>query len=258
VNVLLGNAARLSIGDSEQAILKVAAQHRGKDVATLALEQRASLEALLSRLQVARGHDRDDLLVAVAARSLAIQLAYWDDDMRGRYGARRDAGMANVARFLVSQSGVKRACLWAHDGHITKEGDSATLGQHLASDPALRYYGIGFYLYQGSTRAWDGGGKIGVISHAISAAPPFTIEGAVMQLTGMPETAWLPLRNFPAPLQRWLDKPRFVREVGHTYFDEDTAMMLRRIARSFDAVVVLKTVHDSSPTPTGIRTAKHD
>jgi erythromycin esterase-like protein len=212
VQVLLDEAAALSIGADDQATLKVATVKRAKEVADLPAAQRASLDALLSRLSTPRGRSRQDLLVAVAARSLAMQLGYWDGDMQGQYGSRRDAGMASLTSFLVSQLAVKRAALWAHDGHISKEGNRRPLGQNLASNPSLRYYGIGFYLYEGSVRAWDGAAKIGVISHPIPAAPPYTMEGAVMRATGSPDIAWLSLRTLPTAFRSWLATPRFVRE----------------------------------------------
>jgi erythromycin esterase len=255
VNMLLANAATLTISTDDQDLLKVAAIKRGKEVSTLTSTQRSSLAGLISRLEAPRSQSRQDVLIAVAARSLALQLGYWDGDMQGQYRSRRDFGMASMTRFLFAQLGVKRACLWAHDGHVAKHGPTQMLGQHLAQGANLRYYAIGFYLYEGSTRAWDGAQKIGVISHPISRAPVYAVEGAVMRMTGMPDVAWLPLRGLPKPFQTWLDRPRFVREVGAQYVDADEAMVLRYVRRAFDALVVIKNGHDSSPTPTGIRTA---
>lgn len=245
------------LNDDEAAALKVAATRRGKMVAELPTPQKTALAALLSRLGTPQGSSRDDLLLAVAARSLALQLHYWDGDMLGQYRRRRDAGMAELAAFITSQMGARRACLWAHDGHITKDGDLPMLGQNLARNRALRYYSVGFYLYEGSARAWDAVAKIGVIPHPISAAAPYMVEGAVMRATGMPAVAWLPLAKLPPGLNAWLETPRLVREVGAAYID-DQALTLRRIRDAFDAIVVIRTGHDSTPTPTGVRTAKHD
>ncbi|HEU5294914.1 MAG TPA: erythromycin esterase family protein [Burkholderiaceae bacterium] len=243
--------------DDEAAALAAAATRRGKAVHDLPAPQRAALAALLSRLGTPHGSSRDDLLLAVAARSLALQLHYLDGDTLGQYRRRRDAGMAELATFITTQMRVRRACLWAHDGHITKDGDSPMLGRNLAQNPVLRYYGIGFYLYEGSARAWDGGAKIGVIPNTISAAAPYMVEGAIMRATGMPAVAWLPLDKLPRALSDWLDTPRLVREVGATYVD-DQVETLRRIREAFDAIVVIRTGHDSTPTATGVRTAKHD
>jgi len=116
-----------------------------------------------------------------------------------------------------------------------------------------RYYNIGFYLYAGSARAWDATAKIGVVSHPIPEAPPYTLEGAIMQLAGFPQVAWLPLRRLPTRFRSWLDIPRLVREVGAVYIDADETLKLRNIPATFDAVVVIKSGHDSTPTPTGVR-----
>jgi erythromycin esterase len=255
VKTITDHVAYLS--DDETAALKVAATQRGKAVKDLPAAQRAALAALLSRRAAPEGPSRDDLLVAVAARSLALQLQYWDGDLLGQYRRRRDAGMAELAAFLTAQMKVRRACIWAHDGHITKDGDLPMLGRNLARNPALSYYSIGFYLYEGSARAWDASAKIGVIPHPISAAAPYMVEGAVMRATGMPAVAWLPLAKLPRVLGDWLDTPRLVREVGAVYID-DQVPTLRRIREAFDAIVVVRTGHDSTPTATGVRTATHD
>jgi erythromycin esterase-like protein len=258
VGVLTASAAALSIGADEQAALGVVATSRGKEVPNLPAAQRASLSSLLSRLATPRSRARQDLLVAVAARSLALQLEYWNGDMRGQYRRRRDAGMATLASFITSQLGVQRSCLWAHDGHLTKERGLRMVGQNLAANPAVRYYGVGFYLYEGSARAWDAAAKIGVIPHPIPAAPAYTLEGAVMRAAGMPDIAWIPLAGLPAPLLDWLATPRLVRELGAAYTVADDTLTLRRVREAFDAVVVIKHGHDSSPTPTGVRKVTHD
>jgi erythromycin esterase-like protein len=130
------------------------------------------------------------------------------------------------------------------------------MGQALSDTFLDKYYPIGFYLFEGSSRAWDSAGKIGVISHVMTPAPPFTVEGALMAATGAPDVVWLALSQLPPKLQVWLDIPRFVRELGAVYNGEERAMMLLNVRAAFDALVVIKTVHDSSPTPTGIRRAK--
>lgn len=255
VKTITEHVAHLS--EDEAAALRVAATERGKAVKDLPPPQRAALAALLSRRGTPEGTSRDHLLVAVAARSLALQLQYWDGDLLGQYRRRRDAGMAELAAFLTAQLKVRRACIWAHDGHVTKDGDLPMLGRNLARNPALSYYGIGFYLYEGSARAWDAFAKIGVIPHPISAAAPYMVEGAVMRATGMPAVAWLPLDKLPRVLGDWLATPRLVREVGAVYID-DQVPTLRRMREAFDAIVVVRTGHDSTPTATGVRTATHD
>ena len=42
---------------------------------------------------------------------------------------------------------------------------------------------------------------------------------------------------------------------GAIYIDEEDMLSLRNVPAEFDALVVIKTGHDSSPTPTGVRKA---
>lgn len=256
VDVLVNNAAVLSITDEEQATLKLIAPQKGKPVRDLSVTQRRSLNALLARLETPRGASQQDLIVAVAARSLTMQMGYWDGDMISMFSQRRDAGMASLAGFIVAQLGAKRACLWAHAGHVSKESTTPRMGHHLASIPTLRYYGIGFYMHHGSARAWDANLKIGVISHPFPPAPAYTVESVVMASAGTPEIAWVPFHRLPTSLRKWMETPRFVREVGAIYTDNDDTMTLRSVPSAFDAVVVIQVGHDSSPTPTGDRKAK--
>jgi erythromycin esterase len=254
VDVLVGNAQELSISEDDQATLKLLVK-RGKGVRELSAAQRSSIDALLARLGTPRGPAGHDLRIAVAARSLATQLEYWTGEMETWLRKRRDAGMANLATFLVAQTGAPRACLWAHDAHVSKQPGELMLGANLAR--AVRYYAVGFYFEQGSTRAIDTPGKIGVISHPLPIAPKYTVESAVVEYTGGAPIAWLPLRHVPPAWQGWLAVPRFVRELGAVYLNEDDMLTLRDTRAAFDAVVVIRTVHESSPTPTGVRIFTH-
>jgi erythromycin esterase-like protein len=120
--------------------------------------------------------------------------------------------MMSLASFLVTQTGALRACLWAHAGHVSKQPGTRGLGYQLATS-GLRYYATGFFLYQGSARAWDPSANIGVIGHPIPVAPDYAVENVVMKAAGMPDVAWAPLRRLPPSLKRWLQVPRFVREL---------------------------------------------
>lgn len=257
--LLLSHAAALGLSEEDEALLRSIAPDRGKGVRQLAPERRAKLDILLSRLASTTGTAEVDTQLAVAARSLAIQLRYWaDDDSQGQYASLRDSGMAQLARFIIERTGVSQACLWAHNDHIVKAiGDGvARVGHKIAMAFPGRYYAVGFFLFEGSTRAWDPAGRIGVISHKLKPAPAYTVEGAVMAATGAPEVAWLALRSSSATLQRWLATPRYVRELGAVYQGEDSSMVLLDVPAAFDALVVTRTVHDTSPTPSGVRRAK--
>jgi erythromycin esterase len=255
VSLLLAEAKSLKLTAEDKAMLDAVAEKRAAPVIDFSPARRAALDALLARLAKSRGKKQLDLRIETAARSLMVQVGYLDGDRRGLLGARRDAGMAALASFLVERTNAPRAVLWAHAGHVTRETDGGVpaMGEHLSAVTTNRYYPIGFYLFEGSVRAWDAAGAIGVISHPIPRAPDYTVEATVMAATGAPDIAWLPVRSFSASLRNWTDMPRYLREVGAVFYGEDDMLTLRNVRRAFDALVVIKSGNDSTPTPTGER-----
>ena len=255
VALLLENAKRLKLRADDQAMLKEVAEKRAAPVKKFSPARRAALDALLARLTKPRSASDADLRIAVAARSLIVQLGYLAGDTQGLYGPRRDAGMAALASFLTARMGASRSCVWAHAAHIAREQDSdfAPMGHHLGADAANRYYPVGFYVFEGSVRAWDAAGEVGVISHSIPRARDYNAEGAVMAMTNAPDVAWLPMHKLPEKLQSWFATPRYVREVGAGFVSEKDSLTLRAMSSEFDALVVIKQGHDTTPTPTGER-----
>lgn len=255
VALLLANAKPLKLGPDDQSMLKEVAEKRAAPVKKLSAARRAALDTLLARLSKPRSDREADVRIAVAARSLVVQLGYLTGDTAGLYGPRRDAGMAALATYLAARMGTARSCIWAHAGHVARERDDnePNMGRFLAAEPANRYYPIGFYIYEGSVRAWDAAGEIGVISHPISKATDYSVEGAVMAATKSPDVAWLPMTGLPEALRTWFATPRYVREVGASFVDEADSLTLRAASSEFDALVVIKSGHDSTPTPTGER-----
>ncbi len=256
VALLLANTKALKLTASDQAMLKEVAEKRAAPVKKFPAARRAALDALLARLTKPRSASEADLRIAVAARSLIVQLGYLVGDTAGLYARRRDVGMAGLASYLTARLGPSsRACVWAHAAHIAREQDSpaANMGHYLGVDTANRYYPVGFYLFEGSVRAWDAAGEVGVISHLIPRAASYNAEGAVMAVTNAPDVAWLPMHGLPDKLQTWFATPRYVREVGAGFLGETNSLTLRAMSSEFDALVVVKLGHDSTPTPTGER-----
>jgi hypothetical protein len=223
---------------------------------TFELARRAQLQLVLLENDAIAASSLDTYL-ALAARSLVIQVGYMDGDTASMYDARRDEGMAQLARFIVDRLGVRRACLWAHGDHVARISEgSESVGLRLAAAFANNYYPIGFYLYEGTSRAWDAAGKIGVISHAFDPAPAYTVESVLLSAATASDVVWIPLRRLSQNLRAWLDVPRYVRALGAVYGGPERTMLLLNIVSAFDAVVVIEVVHDSSPTPTGVREVK--
>lgn len=249
-DILLQDAPKLGIGPEDQATLRSAIEKRGRPFKEMTAEQRERIDALLARLAIPVSSERSNVLVAVAARSLSIQLHYWDGDVAGHYNAMRDAGMARMVVFLAGQTSSPRIGLWAHDSHISKAPRDMKVGYLVATELAkmsASYYAVALYVLEGSVRAWDAQGKVGIISHPIPPAAEYTVERVLMTAAGMPEIAWMPLRQAPKELARWLELPRYVREVA-AVFVESEVITLRSMRESFDAIGVIRSGHDTTPT----------
>ena len=250
VDALLSRAASLQLTPEHQALLKRLSR-RGAGIRELSTTERATVDALLARLSTPTGHTPDDDRVALAARSLALQLEYWNGDLFAWYTQHHEAGMAELARLLLAQANGPRAVLWAHDVHVAK-GDDLRLGGHLAHVDG-GYYAVGSYAYQGEARAWDPDEKIGVVPHRFGPAADTDLEGAITRATNARDVAWLPLHSAPAPLRQWLTVPRWTNSFGQAFLD---IRELRDIVTSFDALIIVHTSHPTTPTPTGVRVAK--
>jgi erythromycin esterase len=92
VSVLLANARQLTLSSADQELLEAIAPARAKAVKEFPAARRAALDAMLLRLSVPMGSSRLDTLLAVAARSLSVQVGYMDGDSDALYDDRRDNG----------------------------------------------------------------------------------------------------------------------------------------------------------------------
>jgi erythromycin esterase len=257
-------AGREELGLTKQQVDLVArlGPDNAKSFADMIAPDKATIQEVLARLERVERFDPRAASgrAAIAARSLRHQLGYLNEPSFTAQGGLRDAAMADLATFVVERGGPGRASLWAHAGHIAREtyaGGLKSMGCYLATHFAADYYPIGFFTYEGSARAWDARRKIGVIPHQLAPTPPYYIESAIMQATRYPDAAWVAIKTMPTALQSWLARPRFDREFGNTYYDEEEAKTLRLFPSAFDALVVVKRGSSSTPTPTGERRAAH-
>lgn len=255
VQFLLAHRSDLQISDREANLLTKVAPAHGGAFKTLSVDDRDLLSALLQRLAAVDDGPMDLTSPAgrasIAARSIAYQLGYL-----GEFGSvrQRDQAMAEIAAHIIKMNGSRQAALWAHDEHVARQATGAdkSLGQFFADKFGDRYYPIAFLSYSGAGRAWDAGGKIGVIPHELAAAPPYYVESVIMKATGFPDTAWVRLDTVSGPLKQWLSTPKYVREFGSVYIAQNTAR-LRPFPGAMSAVVVLQHAAPSTPTPTGMR-----
>jgi erythromycin esterase len=262
VQLLVAAREELGLTNQQVELLTRLAASNGKSFIGTSAADKAILQELVGRLERVDRFDprATDGRAAIAARSLRHQLGYLDEPSFNAQSGMRDAAMADLATFVIEHGRPGQASLWAHTLHIARDtysGGLKTMGSHLAAHFAADYYPMGLFTYEGSARAWDGPGKVGVIPYRLGPTPPHYIESAIMAATRYPDIAWVDMTTMPTALQDWLDRPRFSREFGNTWFGEADATTLRLFRSAFDGLVVLKRGSASTPTPTGVRRAAH-
>jgi erythromycin esterase len=260
--LLLDAREELSLTNQQAELVTRLAPNNGKSFMEMSAADKTMLQELLGRLERVDRFDprATSGRAAIAARSLRHQLGYLNEPSFIAQGGMRDEAMADLATFVIERGGPGQASLWAHALHIGRDtyaGGLKTMGSYLSAHFAADYYPLGLFTYEGSARAWDGPGKIGVIPYKLSPTPPYYIEAAIMEATRHPDIAWVDMKIIPTDLQNWLDKPRFSREFGNTWYGEESARTLRHFRSAFDALVVLKRGSSSTPTPTGERRGAH-
>ncbi|HET9624639.1 MAG TPA: erythromycin esterase family protein [Kofleriaceae bacterium] len=252
VALLLAHRVPLAISEREADLLSRIAPDHGKPFTAMSDDDRTTLLAALDRwARTTADITQVAGRAAVAAKSIRLQLGYL---VEPGIDALRDPAMAELAQQIIALTGAKQVAVWAHLGHLSRIGryGARSLGEHLAERFAADYYPIAFLSFRGAARAWDAGGQIGVIPHALAPAPAFSLEAVLRQATGAPEVAWVRLDQANPVLQRWLDSPRYVREFGSAYQPGD-AEKLHAFPAEFPAVVVLDHTSPTTPTPTGVR-----
>jgi erythromycin esterase-like protein len=256
--LLVERRDQLDLSQREADLLGQLAADHGKRFTAMGASDRRALAELLGRLgDGVRSVDPRTTQgrAAIAARSLRHQLGYLSEPNWVKQGRMRDEAMADLAAFVIERGGRGSGCLLAHNGHVARErsGGTETMGQFLAERLGDNYYPIGFFSYEGSARAWDAAGEIGVIAHQLAPTPAYNMESAIMAATGFADVAWVDIATLPAALRQWLELPRFSREFGSGYFGAQDAQALRHFPRAFEALVVVRHASASTPTPTGER-----
>lgn len=250
---LVAHRAELGLGADEEAVLSRIAADR-KQLAALAAPEATTFDAMIARLDAVRGPA--DLAAVTTRAVIAARALRHDRGYVGQaaYGVLRDLAMADLTALTMELGGPGQAAVWGHNGHIAGEPSGATesLGQHLRRR-FPDYFPIAFLSYEGSARAWDEAGQVGVIARDFGPVPPYTVEAAFLRAAGMPEVAWVVHDRLPAELQRWLTTPRYVREFGSVF--RERPQTLRRFPTAFSAAVVLRRSTASTPTATGVRKA---
>lgn len=256
VQYLLARSGTFGIEQRGAELLSRIAPQRGAAYRMFSLQEQEELQMLLERIErMPTPHDltSERARAHIAVLSIRHQLGYL---VAERPIGPRDRAMAELALASLELGGPHQAAVLAHNGHIarTDEGATPSLGMHLAAQLHDDYYPIAFLSYQGTARAWDYAGKIGVVVHTLAPPPSFNVESVLNQQLAQLDIAYVSFENLAGPVARWLELPRYVRQFGAVYSPYDT-QMLRSFPSDFAAVALLRIAHASSSTPSGERRA---
>ena len=128
-------------------------------------------------------------------------------------GGHRDRCMAENVNWILAQAPPgSKIVLWAHNGHVSKEANSRTMGSHLAKWHGKDYVVLGFALYKGRYTAVGSNGGLG--TYGTSPAQPGSIE-YYTHATGLPRLI-IDLRRASKddPDSAWLTRELDHRTIG--------------------------------------------
>ena len=186
------------------------------------------------------------------ARQHARILAQFEESVRNTSENVRDRAMAENAAWVLGTSGPgARMVLWAHNGHVSRDAESAlgaSMGSHLARRFGKDYVSFGFAFDAGSFQAIGNGT---LRNFTVAPAPPGSID-AMLASTGIPLFA-LDLRGLPpeSAAGRWLATRRMARSVGALY-DESAAdkfFVRQALPRNYDVLLFVAKTTAARPNP---------
>ena len=158
----------------------------------------------------------------------------------------RDECMADNVKWIAGNSPKSKIILWAHNGHVTYDGDSyVPMGAYLK-----RYFGpqlvsFGFVFDHGSFRALGEGNR--PTSFEIGPAPDGSLDHALASI-GSPLFA-LDLRGLAPDTSagKWASEPHPSRSIGAVFRgpDDPSTIVEVPITKRFDAILF---VNETSPS----------
>lgn len=247
-DVLLATA---TLSTAERALVERLRPDRGRAAVGFTVDDAATLDVLLARLQVIAPGDGVDAAasrVALAAMELAGRVGTLRSDT-AEGARRRDQGMAGVVAAVATLEPRARIVALAHNAHLAREPYSTveSMGQDLARVLGDAYYPIGLFVDGGDAWAWN---PAGTRREAVplAATPRYALESTVLRATaGRP--LYLHLRDAPAAVRAWAARPRYVREFGSQASGDVGDFVLRVLPTAFDAVIVIPVGHATTPLP---------
>lgn len=160
----------------------------------------------------------------------------------------RDESMAENVEWIAKRSPAAKVILWAHNGHVTYDGDSyKSMGAYLKSALGIRVVTFGFVFNRGSFRVSDGGK--GTREVTIGPAPEGSLDHALAS-TGISLFA-LDLRRLAknSPARQWASESHPSRSIGAIYRgpDDPSTTVEVPVIKRFDAILFVNETSASRP-----------
>jgi erythromycin esterase-like protein len=158
----------------------------------------------------------------------------------------RDSSMAANVKWILDQNPTAKIVLWAHNGHVTRQGSYGTMGSALSKiyGPAMVVFGFAFN--QGSFQAVSQEKHL-LKDFTVPPAPAGSFD-AVLAAAGPPLFA-LDLRGAPAPAASWLASPHASRSIGAIYYENQPFALMGqlRAGDSYDAILFVERTSAARP-----------
>lgn len=257
-------ATNTGLAPLDSEMLSRLRERRGAEWRGFTPDQRRSAREMLEKLAEKRdsgGLASEVNRHALSARSLLLRLDLIDAQHEAFWNSirARDRGMARMIEQVLDTEPGLRATLWAHLGHLARESvvGAPTLGEHLAGSLGEGYQVFALLAYEGSARARDLKKELGVISHPLTTAPTYTLEGALAHSAHVPldEITYWSFGNTAARRPRWLTELHWIRSFGATYPGDEKSFEIYDL-QSIDGAVLFKTVTPTEPLATSAPASK--
>ena len=164
------------------------------------------------------------------------------------YNDGRDQAMATNVAWLLQQEPAAKIVLWAHNGHIRRDGYQPQMGQHLGRQLGPAYVAVGFATGHGTASVLNPDGT----SRALTLAPPISNSYEAWLDQATPPIYLLNL-NQAAAADKWLTKGRKFRAIGLSESPrgaEGQFLWYAPLPKAFDALFYLHETSASQINPT--------
>ena len=159
----------------------------------------------------------------------------------------RDASMAANVKWILDQNPKAKIVLWAHNGHVARQGSFASMGSVLSKMYGPQMVVFGFTFNQGSFQAVSQGK--GLKDFTVPPAPAASLD-ATFASAGIPLFA-LDLHRAQGPAAAWLAEGHDSRNIGALYpEDQPFALMYPlKASEAYDALFFVEKTSAARKNP---------